>query len=299
MDIRSLKIQAAFLVAVLFFSAPLAALTPGADAASPARTVYFSAITLYHPIVMYQRYQPLMDYLSRNTPYRFELKLSQDYRDIINFLKTNKVQVALLGGVTYLEAKKEFAVIPILKPLGPDGKPFYRCVLITKSTNSKINSLSDVKGRSVAFGPKLSTSGTLAPFHHLYSSGITIKDLSGHRHFKYHDSVAREVLRGNFDAGFVIDAVANRFEDRGIRIVDVSEPIPGLPFVVRADASKDMINAVKKALLALDYNNPAHREIMSAWDEEFKYGFSEAEDTDYNPVRRMIEFLGSEGIRIP
>lgn len=74
--------------------------------AEPAETVYFSTITLYHPIVMYQRYQPLMDYLTKNTPYRFELKLSQDYRGVINFLKNNRVQVALLGGVTFLEAKK-------------------------------------------------------------------------------------------------------------------------------------------------------------------------------------------------
>ena len=55
---------------------------------------------------MYQRYQPLMDYLTKNTQYRFELKLSQDYRDIINFLKNNRVQVALLGGVTYTIAKR-------------------------------------------------------------------------------------------------------------------------------------------------------------------------------------------------
>ena len=47
-----------------------------------------------------------MDYLTKNTPYRFELRLSQDYGNIINFLKSNKVQVALLGGVTYLEAKR-------------------------------------------------------------------------------------------------------------------------------------------------------------------------------------------------
>src|SRR4030066_1718956 len=87
---------------------------------TPKETIYFSAIALYHPIVMYQKYQPLMNYLTQNTPYTFELKLSQDYRDIINFLKSNTVQVALLGGVTYLEAKKEFDVTPILKPVGVD-----------------------------------------------------------------------------------------------------------------------------------------------------------------------------------
>lgn len=262
--------------------------------------VYFSAITLYHPIVMYQKYQPLMDYLTKNTGYRFELKLSQDYKDIINFLKTNKVQVALLGGVTYLEAKKEFDVIPILRPVGADGKPFYNCVFITRNTNREINSLSDLKGKSVAFASKLSTSGNLAPLYHLYfKAGIRPKDLARYENFKYHDSVAREVLRGNFEAGAVIDSVANRFKNRGLKIIDVSDPIPGLPIVVRADVSPKLIEAIKKALLSLDYNNPEHREMMDQWDEEFKYGFAEATDTDYNIIHEMINYLSKKGIKIP
>ncbi len=274
--------------------------SPSVIAAEPAETVYFSAITLYHPIVMYQKYQPLMNYLSENTPYRFELKLSQDYSDIVNFLKTNKVQVALLGGVTYLEAKKEFDVIPILMPIGADGKPFYRCVFITRDTNKEIQALTDIKGKSIAFASKLSTSGYLAPLYHLYSrAGVRLEDLSRYKNFRYHDSVAREVLRGNFDAGAVINSVANRFKDRGLKIITVSDPIPGLPIVVRADASPKLVDAVKNALLSLDYNNPEDRKIMEQWDEEFKYGFAEATDSDYNPIRKMINYLNTKGIKIP
>jgi len=81
---------------LLIFLIVVFAFSPAA-AEPPKKTIYFSAITLYHPIVMYEKYQPLMDYLTKNTPYRFELKLSQNYRDIINFLKSYKVQVALLG----------------------------------------------------------------------------------------------------------------------------------------------------------------------------------------------------------
>jgi len=273
----------------------------GETAAGPSKkVVYFSAITLYHPIVMYQKYQPLMNYLTENTPYKFELKLSQDYRDIINFLKNNTVQVALLGGVTYLEAKKEFDVVPILKPVGPDGKPFYRCVFITKDSNENIKSLSDLKGKSVAFASKLSTSGNLAPLYHLYAeAGISLNDLAAHENLKYHDSVAREVLRGKFDAGAVIDSVAERFKDKGLKIISGSEAIPGLPIVVKSDVSPILVDAIKKALLSLDYNNPEHRKMMEQWDEEFKYGFVEARDSDYNSIRKMISYLSAKGIQIP
>jgi len=262
--------------------------------------VHFSAITLYHPIVMYQRYQPLMDYLTKNTPYRFELRLSQDYRDIIKFLKNNDVQVALLGGVTYTIAKKEFGVVPILRPLGEDGKPFYRCVFVTRETNKKINTLFDLKGKSIAFASKLSTSGHLTPLYHAYSKGgLKLGDFSRYENLKYHDSVAREVLRGNFDAGAVIDSVANKFKNRGLKVISVSDPIPGLPIVVRADVPDEVVNAIKKALLALDYNNPEHRKIMEQWDEEFRYGFAEAKDSDYDSIRKMIDYLGKKGVKIP
>jgi len=281
-----------FLILLLSFSPTYAE--------EPAETIYFSAITLYHPIVMYQKYQPLMTYLSANTPYRFELKLSQNYRDIINFLKNNKVQVALLGGVTYLEAKKEFAVKPILKPVGPNGWPFYRCVFITHKANEDINTLADLKGRTLAFASKLSTSGNLAPLYHLYSkSGMQLADLSGYENFRYHDSVARKVLRREFDAGAVIDAVANRFMDRGLKVIASSDPIPGLPIVVRGDAPPDLVKAIKKALLSLDYSDLAARQMMEKWDEEFKYGFVEADDSDYDAIRQMINFLRQKGVKIP
>lgn len=269
-------------------------------AAKSAETKYFSAITLYHPIVMYQKYQPLMDYLTKTTPYKFELKLSQDYQDIISFLMHNEVQVALLGGVTYLEAKKEFDVMPILKPVGENGKPYYRCVIITKATNKGIATLKDLRGKSIAFASKLSTSGNLAPLYHLYyEAGMKLSDFSRYANFRYHDSVAREVLRGEFDAGAVIDSVAERFKNRGLKVIDVSDPIPGLPIVVRADAPAEFVSALKKALLSLKYSSPESRNTMAKWDEEFRYGFVEAKDSDYDSIRKMIKFLSDRGVKIP
>ena len=90
-----------------------------------------------------------------------------------------------------------------------------------------------------------------------------------------------------------------RFKDKGLKIIAVSEPIPGLPIVVRSDASPHFIDAIKKALLSLDYNDPKHRKMMEQWDEEFKYGFTEASDGDYDSIRKMIDYLGKKGVKIP
>lgn len=199
-----------------------------------------------------------------------------------------------------MRRKKEFNIIPILKPVGPHREPHYRGVFITKADNKEINNLSDLKGKSFAFASKRSTAGNLAPLYHLYNrAGLKLSDFSRHTNLKHHDSVAREALRGNYDAGAVIDSVAERFKGKGIKVIGVTEPIPGLPIVVRADVPDEIVNAIKKALLALDYNNPEHRKIMEQWDEEFRYGFAEAKDSDYDSILKMIDCLGKKGVKIP
>ena len=116
---------------------------------------------------MYEKYQPLMDYLTENTPYRFELKLGWDYKDIINFLKNDSAEIALLGAATYLEAKKEFDVMPILASLDSDRMPTYRSAIVTRKDNNDIISLSDLKGKTFAFASRRSTSGYLVPLYYL------------------------------------------------------------------------------------------------------------------------------------
>lgn len=294
---KAIKSFLVFCIVTSIFTQP--AISIAKDKKSPKRVIYFSAITLYHPIVMYQKYQPLMNYLTENTPYKFELKLSQNYKDVINFLKTGEVEVALLGGVTYSLARKEFDVIPILKPLSADGKPYYRCAIITRESNKEINKLSDLRGKSLALASELSTSGNLVPLYHLFARGIQLGDLKRYVHFRYHDSVVREVLRGNFDAGAAIYSVANKFNERGLKIISILDPIPAMPIVVRGDVPPDLIKSIKKALLSLDYKNPRHRKIMEKWGEEFRYGFAETTDSDYDSIHKMIEYLGSKGVNIP
>ena len=280
------------ILAVVFAVFALLGAGPSHAGEKSKKTVYFGAITLYHPVVMYQKYQPLMTYLTQNTPYRFELKLNQDYRRIVEYLDRKEVQIALLGGSTYVRARERTNLVPILKPLGADGTPFYRCAFIARSDNASIRKLSDLRGKSVAFPSVLSTSGFMMPVYCLYTkAGISLNDLKSHQNFRYHDLVAREVLRGSFDAGVVIDHVAGQYEGRGLKTVMKSDPIPSLPFVVRADEDPALIRAVKKALLALDYRNPEHRAIMSRWDAELQYGFTEAADRDYDGVREIIRFL--------
>ena len=249
--------------------------------------VRFGVIPRYNPLVMYKRYQPIMDYLTAETPYRFELKISKDYPEAVRFLREGVTQVSSLGDVTFAEASIEYAAIPILKPRNKDGIPFYRSAIIVR-TDSPLQEIKELRGKTMAFGSPHSTSGNLIPRYLLWENGVGLRDLKSYSNLQHHDAVAKAILKGQFDAGAVKDVVAEKYQSHGLRILAWSAPIPAVPLVVRADAPPDVVKALSAALLKLDRNNPEHQKMMQTWDDEFRYGFAPATKDDYQGIFRMI-----------
>ncbi|MBT4609588.1 MAG: PhnD/SsuA/transferrin family substrate-binding protein, partial [Gemmatimonadetes bacterium] len=89
-------------------------------------------ISRYNPVIMYRKYQPMMDFLSQETPYHFELRLGRTYEDAVQLLGAGEVDLAILGGLTYLEARSQFGARPLVKPLNAAGSPFYHSIFITR-----------------------------------------------------------------------------------------------------------------------------------------------------------------------
>lgn len=263
---------------------------PGPDMGQAKPTVFFGAISRYNPVVMYEVYQPLMDYLTLQTPYRFQLKLGKNYDEDVRFLEEGVTQVALLGVVTYLEAHARFGAVPILKTLNRDGEPFYHGIIVVRE-DSDIQTLEDLMGRSFCFAAVHSASSNLYGRYGLMQAGVRVQDLSSYTHFKHHDQVAKAVLTGQYDAGAIKDIVAYRYAVQGLRSLYVSEPIPSIPIVVRADASVEMVAAVKRALLQFKPEVSKPEVDSMSWDEECRYGFVEASDKDYESIRNMLNTI--------
>lgn len=249
--------------------------------------ILFGVIPRYNPLVMYKRYQPIMDYLTAETPYRFELKISRDYPESVRFLQEGVTQVSSLGDVTFAEASTRYHAIPILKPLNKDGIPFYRSAIIVRA-DSPLKNIRDLRGKTMAFGSAHSTSGNLIPRYLLWDNGVRIQDLKRWENLQHHDAVAKAILKGQFEAGAVKDVVAEKYQAHGLRILAWSAPIPAVPLVVRKDTPPEVVKALTAALLKLDRTNPKHQALMQNWDDEFRYGFAPANIRDYDGIFKMI-----------
>jgi phosphonate transport system substrate-binding protein len=249
--------------------------------------IHFGVIPRYNPLVMYKRYQPIMDYLTAETPYRFELKISKDYNEALRFLRDGVTQISSLGDVTFAEAHFSYQAEPILKPLNSNGTPYYRSAIIVRS-DSRLSNIKELKGKTMAFGPLLSTSGNLIPRYLLWDNGISLQSLKSFSNLKHHDAVAKAILKGQFDAGAVKDVVAEKYKPHGLRILAWSAPLPSVPLVVRKETPPEVVQAITTALLKLDRNNAAHKAMMKTWDDEFCFGFAPAKSEDYTRIFTMI-----------
>lgn len=259
------------------------------DVISPAPqsdTVLFGVIPKDNPRIAFEKFQPLIDYLSEKTPYNFELVLQKTYDDTVIALGEGKIHLAFLGPLTYLHAKADYKTIALLKSITGKGESFYHSVIVTKK-NSPIKQLSDLKGKSFAFASLKSTSGNLIPRYLLAEHGIHLRELKSFNNFNYHDSVVKQVLKGIYDAGAVRESVAEKYIPLGLKIIAKSGPIPTGPLVIGPQTSYTLVETIKTTLLDMNKTEQGQK-VLQKIDSEFMGGFTAADDFDYAHIRTMI-----------
>ncbi len=251
-------------------------------------TIFIGVVSRYPPPVIFQGYQPLMDYLSENSDFKFELKLSSNYDETVQQLVNHKVEAAFLGSYVYVGAHDKFGVKCILKPLNENSEPFFHSVLITKS-GSGIHSIDDIRRKRIALPSEQSFTTNWFLFYELKKQNIKQNELDSIFNFSHHQTVISQVLKGNFDAGVVREQIAKDYAKFGIRIIAKSYPMAGSPIVVPKDFNPKVVDAIKTALLNINVSNPEDRKKVESWDKEFSFGFVEATDSDYHHIRKLIQ----------
>lgn len=250
------------------------------------KTVLFGVLPRDNPIIAYERYQPLMDYLSSVTELTMELHLEKSYQAVVDSLGEGKVSFALLGPLTYLDAYKRFDAPPIAKSRTSRGETFFRSVIVTDG-NGSIKEVAQLVDKKFAFAALWSTSGNLIPRYMLAWEGIHLDNLNTYHHYNYHDTVAKKVISHEFDAGAIRLSTAERYTPYGLKIIATSEPIPTGPVVVSPKAPYHIVKKVQQALLSMS-DSEEGKKILSKLDPDLQGGFVAASDADYTDIRQMI-----------
>lgn len=237
-------------------------------------------------------YLPLLRYLERKTSLRFKLRLPPTGATVVDDLGNGNVQFAIVGPLTYLQAREQHVVQPLVRGLNEQRRGEYRAAIITRPS-SPVHRVADLRQRRLAFGAPTSTQGHLIPKIMLHQAGVPLAELASFEFTGSHVESADAVLSGRCDAAAVQDTLARSLASRGlVRIVAMSDAYPssGIVFAPRVDPA--IIATVRAALLEFD---PGGRDAVGLyhWDRsEMPGGFAAAEDRDYDALRSWAFRLG-------
>ena len=214
-----------------------------------------------------RKFTPLASYLEKQLGVKVEFTPVSDYPAAVEALVNKKVDLAWLGGFTYVQANIRAGgkIVPLAQR-EEDTK--FQSVFISK-TDSGIKSLADMKGKQISFGSQSSTSGHLMPRSFLLAANINPeKDFARIAYSGAHDATIASVVSGKVDAAALDITVWKKFVNENkvdTKAVDVFFTTPGYfnyNWSVHADMPQAMQDKVKAALLALSPSVPEQAEIL-------------------------------------
>jgi len=253
-----------FLQTALFCLLGLAA---GLPAHAQTTTLRVSAIPDEAPTELQRKFRPLGEYLKKETGLDVQFTPVTDYAAVVEGLATNKIDLAWLGGFTFVQAKLRTggAAVPIVQRA--EDEKFTSKFIVP--TDSKAKTLADLRGATFAFGAPSSTSGHLMPRHFLLQAGINPeKDFKTVAFSGAHDATVAFVASGRAEAGVLNASVMDKLVESAnpnaakVRVLATTAPYYDYNWTVRPGLDAATTKKLADAFLKLDAANPAHKEIL-------------------------------------
>lgn len=254
--------------------------------AEDANVLRFGIIPQESPVAMYKRYAPLARYLAGRLGRKVELRVAPNFETAVRELEEGVTSLCSMTSRIYIEAHRKFGAETLAVVLR-SGRSFHHSVIVSR-TGVKIGSVKDLKGRSFAFVDEKAAAGYVIPRAMLQEEGVELADLSYHNFTGAHDEVARAVLRGEFDAGGLMESTAEKYPE--LAVLKVSEKVPDLNICCHG-LGIDEKRAVREALLALDEKTPEGAAVLNAIESGCS-GFAVAADADHDGMRGMMSRIG-------
>ena len=241
------------------------ALCASAVTSFAADVLRVSAIPDEAPTELLRKFKPLGAYLEQQTGMKVEFVPVADYPAVVEALATDRLDMAWLGGFTFVQVNlKTGNAIPLVQR---EQDAQFTSKFITSDPNVK--SLADLKGKTFAFGSISSTSGSLMPRYFMLQDNI--KPESWFSRVAYsgaHDATAAWVQAGKVDAGVLNASVWDKLVTSGkvdtskVKVFATTPAYFDYNWTVRGTLDPALAEKLKQAFLALDPANPAHKAIL-------------------------------------
>lgn len=242
-----------------------------------------------------QDYISLIKIIENLTGYKINPIKVTDYNAAVEAMRAGRAMIAWYGGKTYIVAAEiadaEAFAAGVRK--GDLNANYFTYFVVPK--DSKLNNITDTKGKVLAMNHIGSTSGDLIPQVELSKFNLSIKrDFKNVFYAGSHDACLLSVINKHADVcamssrNFDARLADGTFLREDIKIIHTSSPVPPPPLAYSKRLPQDVRNKIKAATLEAH----KHGKIGGYGGEMEKY--IEVKDSDYDLLREVDRLLKSQ-----
>jgi phosphonate transport system substrate-binding protein len=255
-----------------------------------------------------ERFQPFIEYLSKELGVKVTLRIANDYAAVIEGQRAGNIHVAYYGPASYARAYiTGVKVEPFVTSRNADGSLGYYAVayVLAKSPYQK---MADLKGKTLGLVDPNSTSGNQAPRFFLNRDGYDVDKFFGkHVYAGSHENAILALAQGTVDAaanwwnadddsnltrmlkkGMLKNADGTAMKQSDFRIIYKSDLLPGSPFAYLTALPADLKAAINKAFVESPVKAKAAFDKLSDGKD---IGFAPMTAKDYEPIVQMVRFV--------
>lgn len=210
----------------------------------------------------------ITDYLEGETGFPVRGFVTLDHAAAVEALRHGDADISFMGALPYVLAHHEIGAEVVLAEVYR-GEPTYRSRIFVRR-DSGIETVADLRGKTIAFADPISESGYLYPLEIVADAGLLERGADPQSFFSriYFAGGYQQAVQAVAN-GFVDAAGASQFADllltpaqlQEVTWIAESGPIPSHAVIARAGLGRERLDAFRRAMLAL--NRPANRHLLS------------------------------------
>jgi phosphonate transport system substrate-binding protein len=252
------------------------------------RTIKVAVLPLYSTITIFERYEPLMRYLTRKTGHEFKIVVPKNFEDFMKVVESGAVNFSYQNPYIFSVIAKDVDMQPLVTTIGDDsaldegsGGETFRGVIITRA-ESKIRSIDELRNKRVLITSPKSAGGYLSQKIFLQKQGMNVERDMKIIDAKKQENVILGVYRGEADAGFVRESALVVWKDavdmNQLRVLARTEPLPNWPFALCGRTDPALVKKVTRLLSEL-----SDKEVLGAAKIR---GFKETNGAEFEALKR-------------
>lgn len=265
--------------------------------------IYFTIGTIEQDAVKsIAQLQPTADYLAEklsdsDVKYKGKVIVVKTSKDMIESLRNQKIYIALDSPIIMQYVADKSDASPFLIRW-KNGLPNYYSIFVVKN-ESTINSLEEIKGKTIIFEDPTSSSAYYLPKYHLIQHGFSFDKEQHDVNFIFsgdNDNTIAWLLEGRGDIAALSNVDYAKLDDatkRQIKIIERTQDIPRNLVIHRGDLDPRLVEKISETLTSMG-NDPLGSKIMNDFKGTTKYVKIEDEEKIRNQLRSILETMPAE-----